>query len=302
MAKFCYFWYNITMKKSLESNLHKAFRQLMRPLVSFSLKHGISVNQFYIWLKALYVDAAEDLKIEGRKQTTSRIAVLTGLDRKDVAKLRVLNQESEQLVNQSTKKINRALRAVNTWTQNPLFIDEDNNPKKLAIWGEEDSFEHLMKISGGDIPVRAVLDELLRSSTVVEVEDGYITLVQKSYIPTEEQTEQFTLMGQATEDMLSTIIHNIENKDKSRLQMSVAYTELNQYILDKLKTISEVESYKLLEKINDWFNDELNQQEKNEEVDSTKEIFNEQSIKYRAGIGIYYFQTPTKDGTKGPTQ
>lgn len=280
------------MNKTLEKSIHKAFRQLMRPIVAFSLKYGVSANQFYIWLKALYVEIAEDMKIEGRKQTTSRIAVLTGLDRKDVAKLRALNQESDALLNQSTKKMNRALRAVNTWTTDPDFLDKDGAPKKLSIWGEDNSFEHLTKVSGGDIPVRAVLDELLRSNTVIEDEDGFISLSQKSYIPAQDKTELLTLMGQAAEDLLNTAIHNIDSEEKSRLQMSVAYTDLNQDILDKLKKLSEVESYKLLEKINDWFNDELDKQEQenaNGQTDADKNSSDE--IKYRAGIGIYYFQS-----------
>ena len=66
-----------------------ALTQLLRPLVRITLRQGLSAEAFEEVVRRVYVDVAEkDFALAGKKQTTSRIGVLTGLNRKEVARLK----------------------------------------------------------------------------------------------------------------------------------------------------------------------------------------------------------------------
>ena len=270
---------------SSKTGFHKAVRKLMRPLVRMAIKRGISVNDFYIWLKALYVEEAENFTIEGKKQSTSRIALLTGLDRKETARLRKLNQDMDALLQQQTKRTNRAVRAINAWQKEAPYSDGHGRPKVIPLYGEGASLESLVQQYCGDVSVVTVLGELEQSGVIEVHEDGTVTLKDTSYIPHENNEELLFLMGQAAYDLLNTSAHNIERQgQKSRLQLSVAYNRINPEVIAKLKVLIEADSLELLQKLNRWLDREIDHQE-----DTNSE-------QYRAGVGIYYFEEPMDSG------
>ena len=224
---------------SSKTGFHKAVRKLMRPLVRMAIKRGISVNDFYLWLKAIYVEEAEDFTIEGKKQSTSRIALLTGLDRKETARLRKLNQDMDTLLQLQTKRTNRAVRAINAWQKEALYSDEQGQPKALPLYGDGTSFESLVQQYCGDVSAVTVLGELEQSGVIKVQEDDTVTLKDTSYIPHEDNEELLYLMGQAAHDLLNTSTYNIEQQGKtSRLQLSVAYNRVNPEVIAKLKILS----------------------------------------------------------------
>lgn len=259
---------------------HKAIRQLVRPLVRMAIKRGISVNDLYTWLKAVYVEEAEGFKIEGKKQSTSRIALLTGLDRKEVARLRKLNEDIDQLLQQQAARTNRAVRAINAWQKEEPYSLE-GKAKPLPLYGDTESLQQLTLEHCGDISVVTVLKELEQTGLVEVDENNIVTLKDSSYIPHKDSEELLGLMGQAGHDLLGSAAYNIEQAGKaSRLQLSVAYKYMNSTITQKLKKVIEGDSYELLKKLDRWIDKELDQQEEDDEQ------------QYRAGVGIYYFEEP----------
>lgn len=60
------------------------------------------------------------------------------------------------------------------------------------------SFSELVKRYSGDIPVRAVLDELLRVGAVKQLRDGRICLLSRGYIPQKGSAEQLNRPQRAT--------------------------------------------------------------------------------------------------------
>lgn len=259
---------------------HKAVRKLVRPLVRMAIKRGISVNDLYTWLKAVYVEEAEGFKIEGKKQSTSRIALLTGLDRKEVARLRKLNEDIDQLLHQQTKRTNRAVRAINAWQKEDAY-SIDGEAKPLPLYGETNSLQQLTLEHCGDISVVTVLKELEQTGLVEVDQDNIVTLKDSNYIPHKDSEELLGLLGQAGHDLLGSAVYNIEQAGKaSRLQLSVAYSRMNSSVTRKLKKLIEGDSYELLKKLDSWIDKELDQQEEDDDQ------------QYRAGVGIYYFEEP----------
>lgn len=270
-----------------KTGFHKAVRKLMRPLVRMAIKRGVSVDDFYVWLKAIYVEEAESFTIKGKKQSTSRIALLTGLDRKEVARLRNLNHDMEALLQQQTKRTNRAIRAINAWQKEEPYSDGRGNPKPLPLYGEEASLEGLIHQHCGDVSVATVLLDLEQSGIIDIHDDKTVTLKNTSYIPHEDNQELLFLMGQAAHDLLNTSAYNIEQQGKaSRLQLSVAYNQVSPEVIAKLKVLIEADSLELLHKLDRWLDRETDHQ-----GDTSPE-------QYRAGVGIYYFEEPVESGSE----
>lgn len=259
---------------------------LMKPLVRFLLKSGIGFATFAEWAKQAYVSVAEDeFPSSTGKQSGSRIATITGLHRKEVARLRELLSSDQELYKPVTA--NRAQRVVNLWLQNEDYLDDKNQPLVIDIKGVAPSFECLVKAASGDIPQTTILDELVMSGIVELVGVDQIKMRQLGYIPAEDRTEKLKIMGQSASDLLSTLEHNLDiNNESPRLQMSVAYKHLSPETVEEFKKFSREESKVLLLKLNAWL---AERDGLKTDLETEKDNANA-SEELRAGLGIYYFE------------
>ena len=94
--------------------------------------------------------------------------------------------------------------------------------------GKRLSFSELVKRYSGDIPVRAMLDELLRvgsgEATQRRANSG---LVVRGYIPQKGLDQKMAILGQDTADLITTIDHNVYvNPSSPRIQRKVMYDGL----------------------------------------------------------------------------
>ena len=72
---------------SLTLGLLSAYRKLLQPLVRILIRQGISYGELSEILKGVFVEVADrDFGLPGRKISQSRIAIITGLTRKEVAR------------------------------------------------------------------------------------------------------------------------------------------------------------------------------------------------------------------------
>jgi hypothetical protein len=161
--------------------LSAAVLRLLRPLVRILLRNGVSYSTFSDFVKWVYVDVAgKEFGIEGRKQSASRVSVITGLSRKEVMRVRQLSRPDDRA---STEKYNRAARVIAAWRRDKNFLDGEGKPAPLPMAGPAVSFSALVKRFSGDVPVRATLDELIRVGAVERLEDGRVSLLTRTYIP-----------------------------------------------------------------------------------------------------------------------
>ncbi|MBT8372466.1 MAG: hypothetical protein KJO34_15975, partial [Deltaproteobacteria bacterium] len=90
--------------------------------------------------------ASKEFDIKGRKQSTSRVAVITGLSRKEVTRVRQLSKPDDRA---STEKYNRAPRVIAAWRRDKNFLDAEGNPAPLPLAGPDTSFSELVKRFSG---------------------------------------------------------------------------------------------------------------------------------------------------------
>ena len=109
-----------------------------------------------------FVQAAADIsRLRNGRINHSRVSAQTGLTRADVKRLLRFNAFAPPVLGQTPVE-----RVIEGWRGDRRFALR-GQPKRLAIYGQRDSFEHLVKKYGGDVPHRAVLDELRRMGAVV---------------------------------------------------------------------------------------------------------------------------------------
>lgn len=211
--------------------LAAATAKILRSLAQVLLRHGVAYGEFAEWAKRAFVAAADDgFGLPGRKQTTSRMAVLTGLSRKEVARLRRVSEPTDE---DAELRYNRAARVVSAWVREPGFQNPrgggqgPGEPSPLPVEGPGASFSQLVRRFSGDVPARAVLDELLRVGTADRLPDGRIRLVERSYVPRTSAEEKIEILGTDVSDLIAAIGHNLGAlPEEAFFQRKVSYDNL----------------------------------------------------------------------------
>ena len=261
--------------------LSAAVLRLLRPLVRILLRNGVSYSTFSDFVKWVYVDVAgKEFGIEGRKQSASRVSVITGLSRKEVMRVRQLSRPDDRA---STEKYNRAARVIAAWRRDRNFLDAEGKPAPLPMAGPHVSFSALVKRFSGDVPVRATLDELIRVGAVERLEDGRVSLLTRTYIPKSSDADKLHILGTDVAHLISTIDHNLKSDPIGPFfQRKVAYDNLPDEVLPVFRKHSAKRAQAFLESLDRW----LAQRDR----DAT--ATDKGTGRNQAGIGIYYFEEP----------
>jgi hypothetical protein len=266
--------------------LQQTVTKMLRPLVRLLLRHGIAWGTLTDWLKRLYIEtAAAEFTLEGRKQSVSRIAVLTGINRKEVKRV----MDNPVATRNHQTRHNRAARVIHGWLNDPDFTTASGEPAPLRLGTGNADFAALVKRYSGDIPSRALLDELLRAGIVAQQQDGNLQLLEHAYIPCQSDTDMLYLAGDSVRDLLETIDYNLDNAgSSSRLQLSVVYDNLPHEAVERFRGLSRERATALLQEMDQF----LSRQDRDSNPQSTG------SGRYRAGLGIYYFEEAEDDASK----
>jgi hypothetical protein len=266
--------------------LHHAVLRVMRSFARLLVRHGMSMPAFVELAKRAYVDVAmRHFGIPGKKPTVSRASLLTGLTRKEVQRL-VDEAESTDLP-ADTAPDNRAARVVAGWIRDPDFLDATGQPRPLAFDGEVagQSFSTLVRRYSGDVPPRAVLDELLQVGNVERGPDGGIRLLTRVYLPRGSDTGKLAILGSDVAYLIRTIDHNLQGHEPARFQRKVTYDNLPVEAVDEFRAMSARHSQELIELLGEWL--ARHDRDVNPEVQGTG--------RKRAGVGIFYFEENVDD-------
>jgi hypothetical protein len=266
-------------------SLSAAVLRLLRPLIRILLRNGVSYGTFSDLGKWVYVDvASKEFGIRGRKQSTSRVSVITGLSRKEIMRVRQLPRPDDAA---STERYNRASRVIAAWRRVSDFLDAEGKPAPLPMVGRGATFSELVKRFSGDVPARAILDELMRVGAVERLEDGTVCLRTRAYIPESRDADKLHILGTDVGHLISTIDHNLKPDSIGPLfQRKVAYDNLPDEVLPKFRKLSAKRGQTLLESLDRWLS------ERDRDVAPTVKG----TGRNRAGLGIYYFEEPYSKG------
>jgi hypothetical protein len=191
-----------TIQKTLIETLRKILSALIRTL----LRNGMAYGEFDQIARKCFVDVAyRDFSSAQKKQTVSNVAILTGLNRKEVKKMHEL--EADQSAS-SSKQYNRSIRVIGGWINDTEFLRADGSPKDLDIEGEQ-SFSSLVRKYSGDMPVAAMQKALTKSANIAITADNQVRLLSHAYLPSDDPVEKLSILGTDTQQLIETINHNI---------------------------------------------------------------------------------------------
>lgn len=260
--------------------LFTAIFKLLKPLARLLLRNGVPYGVFTDIAKRAYVNVAmNEFGVDGRKQTDSRVATITGLTRKDVRKIKELGDDPRDEA--TIEKYNRAARVVYGWVHDPFYADTAGQSAVLPFDGNGPTFSGLVRAHSGDMPARAILDELLRVGVVERLADGRLRLLSRAYIPKSGETEKLRILGTDVAGLVATIDRNIHLKElEPFFQRKVFYDNLPHEAIPKLRAMLAERGQSLLEGMDQW----MSQQDRdvNPKAGGTG--------RKAAGIGVYYFE------------
>src|SRR5712691_6954459 len=108
------------MNRGATNNLARAAASILRPLVKRLLAKGVPFGEVEARLRELFVEVAErELALPGRRQTDSRVSLLTGINRKEVRRIR----SAERPPGRRSFGMNYATSVISRWLTDPQTAD-----------------------------------------------------------------------------------------------------------------------------------------------------------------------------------
>ncbi len=259
-----------------------ACRWLLRPVVRIMLQHGVMHRDFVELAKEIYVDVArKDYGLRGRPTNVSRTALLTGLDRKEVTRIKqALGRQNS--VTESVHKQDRISRVLAGWHQDPDYLDDDGKPLELLLEGSTPSYGGLVSRYSGDVPAITILRELQRVKAVRVRGKNTVKVLRRNYRLDTAEPEALIRAGSVLADIGETVTHNLYHSPKklSRFEARASNTNIANNVIPKYREFIYGESQKFLEKVDAWL--------------SRHEVPDQQAKDgktTRLGIGMYWIQS-----------
>ena len=267
------------MQKDTKSKVLAAFQLVMRPMVKILLRYGIGFNELAETIKLAFVDVATcDFGIRGRPTNISRVAVMTGLTRKEVRRLRDIINEDDQAVR---VKLTPIMEILHRWHAEEDFLESSGQPAALPFVGGERSFSSLVKRFGGDVPPGAMRTELKRVGCIQEDSGGVLRVVRRTVVPVDHTENLVTSLVHGAYTLLSTISENsVEKTERTGLAQFTAYSlDVRKRDVKRVRRISYDRLSDLAESFDDLFM----------AYETSNESGNEEP-KCTVAVGLYYFE------------
>lgn len=266
-----------TAQDKLRQAAFSAFAVAMRPLARILLRCGVTWKEIAELLKVVYVDvASEDYGKRGRPANASRVAILTGLSRRDVKRARDRLASAAPDALAPLAKMNHASRVLTGWFQDPDFLDAKGKPRLLELAGER-GFEGLAKRYAQDIPSTAMLKELKTVGAVATTPQGRLRAKLRYYSPAAPDDEAVLRSGSVLEDLGATVAENLARaEERTRFEGRATNAKIARGARRKFRDYIESRGMAFLEDIDRWLS-------RHESTDPE-----EKSV--RLGIGVYQIQ------------
>lgn len=256
-----------------------ALRALLRPVARLLLEKQVTFPVLSELLKEVLIEVAQErFSIPGRRQTDSRLSLLTGIHRKDVKRLR---QGLAQEVRVSRSASLGAL-LISRWMADPDYRTPGGVPvdlPRVTPPGGGKSFEGLVLSGSKDITVRSVLDEWIRLGIVELTEADVVRLRVESFVPANDFEDKVHFFGRNLRDHAAAGVHNLLEEGEPFFDRSVFYDGLSSTSLEELRRVAAETGARSLLEINRLAH-ELQQRDAREESGEAR---------YRMSWGGYFF-------------
>lgn len=225
--------------------------RLAFPLARLLMRSDVTWAMLAEELKRVFVlVAANEMSLTARDSSKSRIAMLTGLSRREVA--RILDDEiSNQRPAGMDREVSACARTISVWRTDTRFLTQDGYPRALANDDSKDGFRDLVRAINRDLPPRVIERELVTNETVRVDDDGLLHLNARAFVGLSDEQAAWELLGTDIAMLLETIAHNFaaEEAGDRRFQRKVFFRNLSPKGVERLHQIASEQGQALLEEI-----------------------------------------------------
>jgi hypothetical protein len=271
------------MGQNVKEHLRLALRMMLKPLVKLLVSQGVSHGDFSEAAKDVYVEMAIRHFDDSTKVNQSKVAILTGLTRKEVKNVidRAVRSDPQ------SRNYSRPARVLAGWHSDPRYLGPYGVPLEIPyespVDGGTPCFVELVKTYSGDMAPRPMLKELIRIGAVVETGKDLLKVLRREFIPEALSAELVERLGQVAHNFFSTAARNIEKGSRDEGVFERIVFAENGVTPTTLKLFDEYvkdRGQDFLEELDNWFVSR-NKLDKNEE----------RTI--QTGFGMYhYIETP----------
>ena len=264
----------------------RACRRWLRPVARWLLGSGVTWKEFADLSREVFVDTAtEEFGLRGRPTNVSRVALLTGLARRDVRRIRA--DAAARTVDDIEEPLNHGTRVLSGWHLDADYLEADGRPRVLPAVGPAPSFESLLRRYAGDLPTTALVKELVKSGSIEKLPGGQYRVLRRYYMPRLMDAQAVERSGSVLADLVATLEHNLSRgtREPSRFEGRAQNRHVDPRHLPAFRAFVEREAQGFLERVDDWLS-----------THETQAADGAQAL--RLGVGVYAIHESTDGDSK----
>jgi hypothetical protein len=268
----------------VEEALLRAAMAAMRPYVRRMLARGVTFGQVEARLRELFVEVAEhDRSLGGHAPTDSRVSILTGINRKEVRRIRALDRDA------APRSFTRNLAAslISRWVSDPRTSDAAGRPLPLPYDATRGpSFVKMVGTITADLHPRALLEVLIGAGAAERRAGDVVALTRAAYVPQRGRSASLAMLADDPAELIDTMLYNVLGEgDAARLQQKLAYDNIGGDGIERLAAMLRREADRFLKRANVILL--RHDRDRNARAPAGERLY--------AGIGVYYFQEPHQE-------
>ncbi len=266
-----------------------AIHRFLPSIVRMALYGGINGRQFVDLVKQAYVNVVtEDYGRSGRPTNIARTALLTGLSRNDVKRLRQLSDKENPTLHSDKKRYGLG-ELLREWHTGARYLDPGGTPLVLDFDGPEPSFSRLALRFFSDVPPTTTLRELLEGGAVRKDAHGRIVPLRDFFLPAFGNKDNTERMGGLIADFVGTVSFNLKRTEDelSRIEIRTTAEDIAVEHEAAFRAVLEREATNFYRRMERWLRDK-------KEFETTSE-----DKKMRLGFGVYQISGGDTDPPAG---
>jgi hypothetical protein len=269
------------MQNDIQRQILGAMLLVLRPIARVLLKAGIGYREFAEISKTAFVDVAgKDYGLRGRPTNISRVAVMTGLTRKEVRRIRDKMEAGDAI---GLTKLAPMSQVMHRWFTEDEYTSENGVPRILDFDNGSPSFAGLVKKFGGDIPPGAMRTELKRMGVVEELESGQLKAASRTVVGLEDHEKLVRGLAHVLYPASLALDHNISvhsSDDLPWAHVSAFTRAVNDSDVRRIRRVCSDKATGLVESVDDFL----------AAYETLHEMGDSEGQTRAVGVGVFYFE------------
>jgi hypothetical protein len=235
IGKSAYFGYKTGIKfpvckMHFPPPLKTLIRDLLKPAVRLALRRGIKIQALVSEIKTVLLEeAAREIASLRDTPTTSKLSVMTGIQRRDIKRIDELHRGEH-----GAPHLDLITRIIGSWTQGASFSN-GGDPRPLTYNGGEGDFSDLVRSISQDLNPSTVLFELERLA-LVERDGEFIKLKVNSYQITGDLDDAYSLVSSDIRNLIESVERNItDGAQIPNLHITTSFDNVAADDLDRIR-------------------------------------------------------------------